>query len=171
MSRYPEGDDYDDYWMLHMGRWQKNIRAVVKSNSGRKILQELKEALEAMPIRELIADSLVETSFIGLNLQDEGQEMIPVQSYCAIGALAARRGINVEEFANGDPDYHEMTTDLAAKLGINLTLAYSIATCNDEASVRIYGSYRRPKITPAQRWQYVYDRVCKSLEEGVPLAF
>ena len=171
MSRYPEGDDYDENWALNMGRWQRNLKTTVNSPNGKKILQELKEALEAMPIRELIQGSLVETKLIGYNLEDEHQVMVPTDSYCAIGALAACKGIDVAEFAGEDPDYYEITTELAYELGINQTMAYAIATCNDEATNWRPGTdYRHtPPITNAGRWQYVYKRVCKALEEGVPL--
>ncbi len=56
MSRY---NDYDDYegepeQILAMGRWEHNARVALKGKRGRKALQELREALMALPEHRLI---------------------------------------------------------------------------------------------------------------------
>jgi hypothetical protein len=168
--RYPEGDD-SEYSVLNIGRWERNLRATVRSAKGKKLLQDLKEALEAMPTKELIANSLVKTELVSYNFDDEYPVVIPTNSYCAMGALAAHKGVDVVDFANGDEEEYYMTDELAGALSINNTMAYAIATCNDEATNYKPGMNWKttPKTTNADRWHYVYNRVCLALEKGVPL--
>jgi hypothetical protein len=60
VSRYRDGDD--DYWspeaILAQGRWEHNVRQVLRSKRGRKALAEIRDALMALPEHRLISGAL-----------------------------------------------------------------------------------------------------------------
>ena len=91
-------------------RWRGAVKSAIRGKRGQKLLREMLEALDAMPVKELIAGSLQE--------QDGG--------VCALGALAQRKGIDVSAI---DP---EESKDVAKAFGIADALAREIAFENDE---------------------------------------
>jgi hypothetical protein len=58
MSRFTEGDYDDEYWMLHQGRWEHNVRQALRSRRGRKALAEMREALLALPEPRLVTGAM-----------------------------------------------------------------------------------------------------------------
>ena len=105
-SGYIDGCDVSP-WDLF--RWRGAVAAAIKGERGQALLRELLEALDAMPVKELIAGSL----------QFEG-------GVCALGALAQKRGIDV---ANIDPEDYER---VAKVFGVAGALAQEIEFLNDE---------------------------------------
>lgn len=89
MSRFYEGDDYDEeYYWLAVGRWEGNLRRAINGRKGQRALRELREALLALPERRLIA----------------GELATPEGEVCTVGALVAYRrarksGLSIEEAA------------------------------------------------------------------------
>ena len=109
MSRSGYVDDYicDN---LALGRWRAQVRSAIRGKRGQAFLRELIAALDAMPVKELIAEELVTT---------EGE-------VCAIGAVCKARGIDVSSV-----DYNS-AEDVAAKVGIASQMVAEIEYENDE---------------------------------------
>ncbi len=109
MSRSGYVDDCDD--PLELGRWRGRVASAIRGRRGQAFLRELRDALDAMPEKQLIADEL----------QTEDGEV------CAIGCLGAARGIDM---SNLDP---EDSDQVAATFGIAEVLAKEIVYENDES--------------------------------------
>jgi hypothetical protein len=106
MSR--SGYSYDlDNWDLI--RWRGAVASATRGKRGQKLLRDLRDALDAMPEKQLIAHELV---------CDDG--------VCALGALAQHRGLDVS-----DVDPYDRST-VAGTFGIADALAAEIVYENDE---------------------------------------
>lgn len=109
MSRSGYTDDNDDNWALI--KWRGQVASAIRGKRGQSFLQDLAEALDAMPEKRLIAH----------DLRKDG-------AVCAIGSLGVRRGVNLEAL---DPeDYHSV----AGAFGITHQLVREIEFENDEGS-------------------------------------
>ncbi|MFI5299221.1 MAG: hypothetical protein ACHREM_14080 [Polyangiales bacterium] len=100
---------------------------------GQGLLREMAAALDAMPVKELIAHDLVSNG----------------GKVCALGAVAVARKLDVSELDESEPD------DVASAFGIARSLACEIAYENDEA-----GSHKE---TPSERWKRMREWVRASL--------
>jgi len=108
MSRSGYVDDYDD----EPGRqnlWWGNVARSIRGKRGQAFLREMAAALDAMPVKELIADELVQDGAV-----------------CAIGAVAAARKLDVSKL---DPEDAEA---VAKTFGIAEPLAREIVYVNDD---------------------------------------
>lgn len=112
------------------------VISAVRGKRGRALLLELAAALDAMPVKELIADELEANG-----------------GFCALGVVGAKRGLNLKEI---DPEEAET---VAKKFGIAQCLAREIVWVNDEA-----GPYGETE-TPAQRWIRVRKWVQDALDD------
>ena len=108
MSRSGYIEDGDDNWSLI--RWRGAVKSAIKGQRGQQLLRELAGALDAMPVKELIADDLVR----------DGE-------YCALGVVGAFRGIDMSNIDAYDCD------EVAEIFGIAPALAAEIEFRNDEA--------------------------------------
>jgi hypothetical protein len=155
-------DDGDD--VLATGRWRGAVASAIRGKNGQAFLRELLDALDAMPVKELIAHEL----------KAEGQ-------YCTLGVLGEKRGIAMESL---DPEEYEQ---VACAFKVNPKIVQEIVWFNDEhiddwkwEEIEICGpvrpfypewgkhttSYRVPDLTaPARRWKYMRDWVAKQLKE------
>jgi hypothetical protein len=130
MSRSGYADDCDN-----IGLWRAAVSNATYGKRGQKFLREMADALDAMPVKELVADAIV---------RDE----IHV---CAIGSVAVARGLDVSKLDVTDGE------GVAKTFGIARALACEIAYENDECGDRwgkdAEGNHvRLPHETPAQRW-------------------
>ena len=132
MSRSGYDEGCDDNWALIC--WRGQVASAIRGKRGQAFLRELIDALDAMPEKELIAERL-----------QEGDKV------CALGAVGAKRGVNLESL---DPHDHET---LSGVFGIAHQLIQEIEYMNDEA-----WSVDR---TPEGRWQRVRDWAAKQLRE------
>ena len=107
MSRSNYTDDYDD--ILQYGRWRGRVESALRGKRGQELLRELRDALDAMPDKRLIADELE---------KDGG--------YCALGVLGAKRGIDMVHL---DP---EDGKQVGEAFGIAPCMAQEIVYMNDE---------------------------------------
>ena len=120
MSRSGYSDDCDG-WELVM--WRGAVNSAIRGKRGQAFLREMAAALDAMPLKELHANVVVE----------EGQ-------VCAIGSVAVARGLDVSELDIDDRD------EVAKAFGVAPALAAEIAFMNDD-------DFGWKKEEPAARWQ------------------
>ena len=109
MSRSGYSDDCEN-----LNLWRANVERTINGKRGQLFLQELIQALEAMPEKRLIRDSLVETS----------------GEVCAIGALGLKRGLDMTHL---DPEDSEQ---VGRVFGVSTMLAQEIVYQNDEKHYR-----------------------------------
>ena len=108
MSRSEYSDDCDGWDLV---RWRGAVTSAMKGRRGQKFLIELRDALDAMPVKELIAHELVKQGGV-----------------CALGVVGQKRGIALESI---DP---EDSRTVAEQFGIANAMAQEIAFLNDEAA-------------------------------------
>lgn len=108
MSRSGYSDDCDGWALI---RWRGAVESAMKGKRGQKFLIELAEAMDAMPVKELIANELVEHG-----------------SFCALGVVGRKRGIAIESI---DP---EDSRTVADQFGIANAMAQEIVFMNDEGA-------------------------------------
>lgn len=108
MSRSGYSDDCDGWALI---RWRGAVESAMKGRRGQKFLIELAEAMDAMPVKELIAHELVEQG-----------------NFCALGVVGQKRGIALESI---DP---EDSRTVAEQFGIANAMAQEIVFMNDEAA-------------------------------------
>lgn len=117
MSRSGYSEDCDNLSM-----YRGAVVSSIRGKRGRKLLQELAAAMDAMPVKELIAGEL----------EADG-------GFCALGVVGAKRGLNLKEI-----DPHEAEV-VAKTFNISEALAREIVWVNDESGPCW-------EETPAQRW-------------------
>lgn len=108
MSRSGYSDDCDGWSLIC---WRGAVTSAIKGKRGQAFLIELRDALDAMPERRLVADVL----------EADGE-------FCAIGVLGAKRGVAMDKL---DPMDRE---EVAEAFGIAPALAAEIVFMNDEGS-------------------------------------
>ena len=108
MSRSGYSDDCDGWALI---RWRGAVESAIKGKRGQKFLIELAEAMDAMPVKELIAYELVEQG-----------------KFCTLGVIGKKRGIAIELI---DP---EDSRTVAEQFGIANAMAQEIVFMNDEAA-------------------------------------
>lgn len=137
MSRSGYSEDCEN-----LGLWRGAVDRAIKGKRGQAFLREMAAALDAMPVKELVADDVVRDS----------------EHVCAMGAVIVARRLDVSTV---DIYYAD---DTAGMLGIAGALAKEIAYENDECGrVRIeeegpFQPWTCPRVswrdeTPAERWQ------------------
>lgn len=148
MSRAGYGDD-EDFPGQH-GLYRGTVRRAIRGKRGQAFLRELADALDAMPVKELVARTVVRQS-----------------ECCALGAVALRRGLDLSPIAYDDPEGEEIDGDwttewLRDELGIVDCLAREVVYENDEC-----GAWNE---TPADRWRRVRAWVASHLRDAAPAA-
>lgn len=129
MSRSGYSDDYDQWSLI---RWRGQVASAIRGKRGQAFLRELIAALEEMPKKQLIRQELRKDSDV-----------------CALGAVGARRGINLEAL---DPDDYEV---IAHEFGIAHQLVQEIEFENDEHGDRD---------TPEERWNRIHKWAHRNLK-------
>lgn len=132
MSRSNYNDDADNEWQVIC--WRGAVKSAMRGKRGQALLKEMLAALEALPERKLVDSELEHAG-----------------SYCALGAVGAKRGLLLSEL---DPDDADR---VAAAFGIAPALAREIFFVNDEA-----GCWNE---TDEQRWARVHRWVKASIKE------
>lgn len=162
-SGYSEGDCYDIADFLRMCGWNANVKRCLAGRAGQAFLWEFYQALEALPARALIQGAL----------RDLGGD------YCALGAVARFRGIEIPEAlcetAEGFPDEDEFLESMGGMFGIKDMLAREIMYYNDDKDRPHYvpgpterlGGYITREETPEERWYRMRRWVVKHLK-GIP---
>jgi hypothetical protein len=106
MSRSDYCNDGDNWGLI---RWRGAVNSAIKGRRGQQFLRDLRDAMDSMQEKELIADEL----------EFQGQ-------FCALGAVGHARGIDLRKI---DPDdsWH-----VSKVFGIANALAREIVYMNDE---------------------------------------
>jgi len=105
-SGYVESDGEDQWATI---RWRGAVESAIRGRRGQKFLCELLTALDAMPVKELIQEALVEDGEI-----------------CALGALGQRRGLKMDDI---DPEDYG---SVASLFGQSEALIREIEWQNDD---------------------------------------
>jgi hypothetical protein len=90
--------------------YRANVNRAFNGKNGRAFLQELAEAMDAMPEKRLIANELIN----------------PVGEVCAIGAVCKKRNLDVSQVNIEDPE------EVAKLVKISKALAAEIEGENDD---------------------------------------
>lgn len=131
MSRSGYSDDIEDNWR-HIC-WRGAVASAIKGKRGQAMLIELRDALDAMPVKRLVANEL----------QADGE-------FCTLGVLGAKRGMDL---ASLDPDCAE---SVSAAFDIAEAMAREIVYENDEYGGDhqwVDGIHKYAPETPEHRWQ------------------
>jgi hypothetical protein len=112
MSRSGYSEDGDDDGRINL--YRGTVARTIGGKRSQAFLREMAAALDAMPVKELIADDVVQDS----------------EHVCALGAVAVARGLDVRRIDPTDGDA------VGSAFGIARTLACEIAYENDERSFR-----------------------------------
>jgi hypothetical protein len=143
----------DDYGGGALNLWRANVDRAIAGKRGQAFLREMAAALDAMPVKELVAEDIVRDS----------------EHVCAMGAVALARKLDVSEIDESDPE------TVAATFGIARVLACEIAYENDEYRPLHQrsedGSWKRPPDeTTSERWQRMRRWVDANLRAIAPPA-
>lgn len=112
MSRSGYTDDYDDS-DYPLGLYRGSVERAIRGKRGQSLLREMADAMDAMPVKELIAEEIVVDG-----------------AACALGVVAMKRGMDVSKLDPEDAD------TIANKFGIAPSMAREIVYMNDEACYR-----------------------------------
>jgi len=136
MTRSGYTDECEETW--DWVRWRGIVASSIRGKRGQKMLRDLLVALDAMPVKELHSDVLVE---------EDG-------SCCAIGALLKHREVpGVEQGI----DPYVGNDWIAEELDVAEPLVQEIEWMNDEFC---YG-------TPENRWGMMRAWIVKQLRETI----
>jgi hypothetical protein len=127
MSRSGYSEDCEN-----LNLYRGSVERAIKGKRGQSFLREMAAALDAMPVKELIADDVV---------SDDGR-------VCAIGSVALARGTDISRLDIHDGD------QVAARFGIARSLACEIEYENDE-----YGAPETPAERWTRMRQWVADQL------------
>ena len=133
-SGYGEDDNCDEY---PLALWRGAVQSAINGKRGQAMLSDLVVALDAMPVKELIAESLVTA---------EG-------AFCTLGALGHVRGVNMTLIDPEDWDAVARAFNLAP------AAVREIVYINDE-----HGAYDE---TPEGRWHRMRSWAICNLKKGV----
>lgn len=144
-SGYVE-DDGDD--VLQFGRWRGVVASTIRSKRGQSFLKEMLTALDAMPVKRLVANNLAAPDLIPCSHWG----LFEAESVCAIGAVGRVRGVDMNVI---DPDDY---STVAGKFGIAEPMTQEIVWINDEA-----GAWKE---TPEDRFLRVRKWVVNQIRES-----
>jgi len=127
--------------------YEQALRNAMHGKRGKAILRDLADALDAMPVKEL-----------GAGFVKRGD------CVCAIGALAAHRGVDLKEFDVEADEYDEdgdwSTERIAEELDAPTCIVRAIVYGNDELGPTTE--------TPSERWARIRSWVGQKLARWEP---
>jgi hypothetical protein len=128
--------------------WRGAVASALRGKRGQAFLVELRDALEAMPVKRLITDALAA----------DGE-------FCTLGVLAARRGLDMAPI-----DAH-CRESVSQAFDIAEAMAAEIVFENDEHPgdyESLDGTYRYVKETPEKRWTRMHAWVLSNIKAEQP---
>ncbi|MGO0633404.1 hypothetical protein ACTORR_25850 [Pseudomonas sp. SAR267] len=146
MSRSGYSDDCSGWGLIC---WRGAVAAAIRGKRGQAFLVELRDALDAMPDKRLVTDTL-----------EAGGE------FCTLGALGAKRGLDMSLI-----DAHDRES-VAQAFGIAEALAAEIVYENDESPGQFVqddvGRWVLIRDTPESRWQRMRNWVESNIQQVQP---
>jgi hypothetical protein len=137
MSRHGyTDDDYGDHHPWQLIRYRGQVASAIRAHRGQRLLRDMVAALDAMPVKRLVAKVL----------EEDGE-------VCALGAVARYRGVDVSHIDMDEVDADDAMWLTMAALDIAEQLAREVSYENDEARV----------ITPEARWQWMRDWAARQI--------
>lgn len=133
-SGYSDDGDYNNT----IGLYRHAVDRAIAGKRGQAFMRELAAALDAMPVKELIAEELAEAGHV-----------------CAIGAVGLARGIDMSALDPEDPE------GVGVTFGISETMAREIVFVNDEN-----GPWRETPANRWKRMRAWVDAQVRSPSEG-----
>lgn len=170
-SGYVDYDGSEDN--LAQGRWRAMLNSAMRGKRGKRFLSDLRNALDAMPVKELVSGALATA---------DGE-------VCAIGSVGVRRGVDMSKLlkpadvdqGDWDSDWeceaNERAEELGSMFDIAPCLAQEVMYQNDDCDVLRLNSTGEPLVswrgerppshydTPAERWKRMRIWVAKKLGE------
>jgi hypothetical protein len=151
MSRSGYSEDCDDWDLI---RWRGAVKSAIRGKRGQDLLRELATAMDAMPVKELVAEEF----------QSDGQ-------FCALGVVGAARGMPVAHLV--DAEREEVAKTLAKTFGIAEALAAEIMDVNDNSG-HFYGRWalgntrgeEAERADRERRWQKVRAWVAQQIKSA-----
>lgn len=143
MSRSGYVDDCDEQWQFIM--WRGAVMSAINGKRGQAFLKEMLAALDAMPVKRLVANELAAPDLVPCSHWG----LFEAESVCAIGAVGKMRGVDMKSI---DPEDY---STVAGKFGIATAMAQEIVYENDESGPN--------KETPEAR----YERMHKWIEQTI----
>lgn len=114
MSRSGYSDDCGGWDLI---RWRGAVNSAIRGARGQRLLRELAAAMDAMPVKELVADEF----------QGDG-------CFCALGVVGAARGLDLSALDIEDRE------GVAQAFGVATALAAEIMDVNDNSG-NYWGRY------------------------------
>lgn len=139
MSRSGYSDEYDSQ---QLNIWRGAVERAILGNRGQAFLREMRDALDAMPIKRLTANEL----------------STPDGEVCAMGAVGRKRGVDMSKIDPEDRDAVASMFDIAP------ALVAEIAYLNDEEGQLFKDDAEDDAETPEQR----FERIRKWVELQIP---
>ena len=139
MSRSGYEDGCDSDYPVEL--YRQSVDRALRGKRGQTFLRELATALDAMPVKELIADELVRAD----------------GACCTLGVVCKTRGIDVSHIDYEDPWV------VGRRLGVATAMAAEIAYMNDEYMPRRHFAEDEAPETPVQRWERMRKWVSDNL--------
>lgn len=133
MSRSGYSDDCNGWDLV---RWRGAVTSAIRGKRGRALLIELRDALDTMPEKALIAHELVDAG----------------GAFCTLGVIGNARGLPLHEIDPEDSDQVAERFDIAPALAKEIVFENDEATWNDE--------------TPQQRWIRMRRWVEEAIKTG-----
>lgn len=145
MSRSGYSDDCSGWDLI---RWRGAVNSAIRGERGQHLLHDLAAALDAMPVRELVAGELEANG-----------------CHCALGVVGAVRGIDLSKLDTWDRE------SMGQTFGIATALAAEIMDVNDNSG-DFYGRYSlstdkgedRERRDREKRWLDVRAWVAKQIK-------
>ena len=140
----------DNDWEPWMGGQQAGaLRSAVRGRRGQRFLQDLIDALDALPVPELSAGAL----------EDE-----ETGCCCAFGAVRRHRGAEAVPLGFDPMDEDQTPDGLTEPFDVSRTLAWAVVQANEECSTSNTPDARRRRFQEVRRWAVA--KLCAA-EEGV----
>lgn len=140
MGRHGYHDDLDQ---RDLAMWRGRVASAIRGKRGQAMLRELRDALDSMPEKRLIARVL----------QTKAGEC------CTLGRLAAVKGMDYTEYEDDECAQQDLRDDLSVGLNVSACLIQEVEYENDE------GAWEE---TPEQRWTRMRAWVERQLAKPEP---
>ena len=142
MGRSGYSDDCDGETPVEL--YRQAVENAILGRRGQRLLRRLRDALDAMPVKRLIANDFVN----------------PSGEVCALGAVDPSFRPSTKKWDDDDAweDEYVIAEEAAAHFNIARALAAEIMYLNDE-----WGQWRTESETPEQRWVRMREWVQKQI--------